>query len=214
MKIVIFLQYISYLSTFVSFVAAVIYWKKKKFSFDNKVNLVGIYVVVYFVFQFFMLLLAVKGTNNLFLIRIFAPFETFIFAFFILSLQIRSNKNSLFISIILSLAIILIDLYWGEKGFMPVESLMVQAITITLLGMSAIPSIKIRHDYESAFFYFTFSILFASVNTLLGVGFIDLAPGLSVNIQAIVSITSHLIFAWGFYIIIKSESEVKELQKQ
>lgn len=210
MSVTLFIQYLSYFSAFVPLITVLIYWYRKKFSFDSRANLIGIYVVLYFITQFILLILAVNGIHNLFLLRIYTPIEVFIFSFFILSLQINSKKINLLLSLALCLIIILIDVLWGDKSSMPVESLMVEAITITLLGMSAIPSIKIKKDYESSFFYFTFSILFNSVNTLLGVGFIDLAPELSYNIQAIVAITSHLILAWGFYIIIKSNSETTE----
>lgn len=206
------LQYVSYFTTFIPVFAVFVYWYKRKFSFDSRVNLIGIYILFYFVIQFIMLILAVNSINNLLFLRIFVFIEVFLFSFFVLPLQIKSEKLCLFLSILLSLIIVLIDLIWGDKSSLPVESMMVEAILITLLGMAAIPSIKIRKDYESSLFYFTFAILFTSVNTLLGVGFLDLAPKLSFSIQAVVAIITHLIFAWGFYVILKSESEIKKQQ--
>lgn len=211
MDITFFLQALSYLTSFIPLIATIIYWNKKKFSFDSRVNLIGLYLVFYFIIQNTILILAVNGIHNSFLYHIYVPIEVFIFGFFTLSFQINSKKITLILALLLTIIIILIDIIWS-KFFtdLPVESLMVEAITITLIGMAAIPAIKIRKDYESAFFYFIFGILIASVNTLLGVGFIDLAPELSYNIQAVVSITSHLIFTWGFYIILKSKSETSK----
>lgn len=200
------LQFVSYFTTFIPLFAVFVYWYKRKFSFDSRVNLIGIYILFYFIIQFIMLILAVNSINNLLFLRIFVFIEVFLFSFFVLPLQIKSEKLCLFLSILLSLIIVLIDLIWGDKSTLPVESMMVEAIVITLLGMAAIPTIKIRKDYESSLFYFTFAILFTSVNTLLGVGFLDLAPKLSFSIQAVVAIITHLIFAWGFYVILKSES--------
>lgn len=199
------LQYVSYFTTFIPVFAVFAYWYKRKFSFDSRANLIGIYILFYFVIQFIMLILAVNSINNLLFLRIFVFLEVFLFSFFVLPLQIKSKRLCLFLSILLSLIIILIDVILGNANSGPVESMMVEAIVITLLGMAAIPSIKIRKDYESFLFYFTFAILFTSVNTLLGVGFIDLAPKLSFSIQAVVAIITHLIFAWGFYVIIKSK---------
>lgn len=204
------LQFVSYFTTFIPLFAVFVYWYKRKFSFDSRVNLIGIYILFYFIIQFIMLILAVNSINNLLFLRIFVFIEVFLFSFFVLPLQIKSEKLCLFLSILLSLIIVLIDLIWGDKSTLPVESMMVEAIVITLLGMAAIPTIKIRKDYESSLFYFTFAILFTSVNTLLGVGFLDLAPKLSFSIQAVVAIITHLIFAWGFYVILKSESEIKK----
>lgn len=204
------LQFVSYFTAFIPVFAAFVYWYKRKFSFDSRVNLIGIYILFYFVIQFIMLILAVKGIPNLLFLRIFVFIEVFLFSFFVLPLQIRSKKICLFLSISLSLIIILIDVIWGNANTGPVESSMVEAIVITLLGMAAIPTIKIRKDYESSLFYFTFAILFTSVNTLLGVGFLDLAPKLSFSIQAVVAIITHLIFSWGFYIILRSKPEAKE----
>lgn len=200
------LQFISYITLFIPVIASVIYWYKKRFSFDSRVNLIGIYILFYFVIQFIMLILAINGIHNLIFLRVFVFIEVFIFSFFLLPFQIKSKRVSLIASIFLCFIIVLIDVIWGKASSGPIESMMVEAIVITLLGISAIPSIKIKKDYESSFFYFTFAILFASVNTLLGVGFIELAPELSFNIQSVVNITANLIFAWGFYVILKSES--------
>lgn len=205
-------QYLSYFSAFIPVTLTFVYWKKLKFNFDFRINLIGTYLIFYFVIQFLMLLLSINGIQNLFLLRIFIVVEVFIFSFFVLSLQLKSRKICIFLSFAITIGIVLIDLIWGEQSSWPVESSMVEAIIITLLGMAAIPSIKIRRDYQSSYFHFTFAILFTSVNTLLGVGFLDLAPALSFNIQAIVAITSFLIFAWGFYVIFKSESEIKKQQ--
>lgn len=210
-----FFQYLSYFSAFIPVLLAIVYWKKFKFNFDFRINLIVAYLIFYFVVQCMMLLLSVNSIQNLFLLRIFIVVEVFIFSFFVLTLQLKSNKMCIFLSLAITIGIIFIDLIWGEQSSWPVESSMVEAIVITLLGMAAIPSIKIREDYQSSFFYFTFAILFTSVNTLLGVGFLDLAPILSFNIQAVVAILSFLIFAWGFYVIIKSKPDVhKTITKQ
>lgn len=205
MSITLLLQYLGYFSSFAPILAVPIYWYKRGFSFDLRINLICVYILFYFVVQNIMLLLAMNGMNNLFIMRIYVPIEAFLFSYFLLSFQLKSKTLIFILSIVLGLAIIFIDLIWGTANPIPVESLMVEAIIITLIGMSAIPSIKIRRDYESSFFYFVFGILFASVNNLLGFGFIDLAPELSFNIQAVVTITSHLIFTWGFYVALRRD---------
>lgn len=201
------LQFASYISAFIPTFLTFAYWYKRKFSFDPRVNIIGIYILFYFVIQFIMLILALNSINNLLFLRIFVFIEVFLFSFFLLPLQVKSKKVSLILSVLLCLTIVLIDVIWGKVNSGPIESMMFEAIVITLLGMSAIPSIKIKRDYESSLFYFTFAILFTSINTLLGVGFLDLAPELSFSIQAVVAITTHLIFSWGFYIVLKSKPE-------
>ncbi len=209
MNTTIILQFFSYFVAFIPLIVTIIYWYKKKFAFDSRANLIGVFILFYFFIQFTMLILALNSIHNLYVLRIFVIIEIFIFSFFLFSFQIKSRKIGLILSILLSIIIIVIDLVWGNQNSGPVESIMVEAIVITLLGMAAIPSIRIKKDYESSFFYFTFAIIFASVNNLLGVGFIELAPDLSFNIQAVVNITSNVIFAWGFIIIIKSKPETE-----
>ncbi|HSH51839.1 MAG TPA: hypothetical protein VK982_08980 [Bacteroidales bacterium] len=210
MKILLFLQYLSYFSSFLPLIGAIGYWYKKKFFFDSRVDLLGCYFILYSITQNIMLILSLSGIHNLFILKILAPIETFVFSFIVLSFQVKSKRLTFFLAFLFTLIVIIIDIAWGKPNTLPVESLIVQSIVITLIGMSAIPSIRIKKDYESAFFYFIFGILFSSVNTLLGVGFIELAPELSYNIQAIINIISYSIFAWGFYVIFKSESEIKK----
>lgn len=206
MNLTIILQYLSYFSAFIPLLAVIIFWYKKRFGFDTRANLIGIYILFLFCAQLTMLILAVNGIHNLYVLRIFLIIEILILSYFLLSFNLTSKYITLFLAIMLSTAILIVDLIWGIPSSGPVQSIMVEAIVITLIGMFTIFSIKIDKEYQYSFFYFTFAIIFASLNNLLGVGFIELAPELSFNIQALVNTTANLIFARGFYIIIKDNS--------
>ncbi|WKZ70436.1 MAG: hypothetical protein QY331_04105 [Melioribacteraceae bacterium] len=203
MKITTLVQYFSAFSILFPLSAAVVYWIKRKFTFEKRVNIIAAYFIIALVTQVFMLLLSFSGQSNLSVIRIYVIIESLILSYFLLSIQIKSSVRKLSLTFLFGLIIFLVDYYWGKPNSLPIESIMFESIIITIIGMTTIPEIRLEKSHENSFYYFVFAIMVYSVNNLIGYGFMELAPGFSLTVQAIVNVVKNLIFTWGFYLLIK-----------
>jgi len=84
----------------IPFTFAIIYWMKRGFLFDQKTNLIAIYIIVNVLIHTWVTYLAFNSTNNLFLFRIINLTDMFFLGLFLLSLFISSTYSRITIALL------------------------------------------------------------------------------------------------------------------
>lgn len=209
MNLTTFFVYSGTFSIIFPIVAMIIYLIKRGFGFNRKIEVFCLYLVFLLIFNSVMTYYAFNARHNLFLIIYSLYFEVAILSFFLLSLQSLPRFFRFSLPPIFVLILYLVDASWGTKYTFPVEAIIVDSILLTMIGMLAIPQIRISKNYEIAYYYFVFGILIASLNNMIGYGIENVAILFTLSIHGIVSMIKNIFFTIGFYVILRESSKEK-----
>ncbi|HSH51840.1 MAG TPA: hypothetical protein VK982_08985 [Bacteroidales bacterium] len=186
----------------IPFTFAIIYWIKRGFIFDQKTNLIAVYIIVNVLIHTWVTYLAFNRTNNLFLIRAINFVDISFIGLFLLSLYLSSTQTRIIITLLLLSAIFLIDQGLGVPKTSPNEQTSAVSIILILLVILTTKKINYTEEKEKAYSYFIIAIVIGAINNLSS-NFSDLLPELFLIILGTANITSYTFFTLGFHRLIK-----------